>query len=85
MSKLQGTGQWPGGTRPTRRHSPETRPAISGQQSLDDLSMHIRQPAIDAIVPEGKLGVIEPELMQNRRMDVVHGRGMVAVERFVTP
>ena len=37
----------------------EAHLAISGEQALDNLAMHIGQPSIDAVVAEGELGVID--------------------------
>ena len=47
--------------------------------------MDIGQAAVDSIVPEGELGVIDAELVKERGVDVVHLGGVGAVERFVAP
>ena len=47
--------------------------------------MHIGQAAVDAVVADGQPSVVDAQLMQDRRVDVVDLRGMVAVQRFVAP
>ena len=47
---------------------------ILRQNLLDDASMHIGQPAINAAMAKGELLMIDAEQMQNGRMEVVARR-----------
>ena len=47
--------------------------------------MHIRQTAVDAVVPHRESGVIDAEQVHHRGMNVVAGCWIGAVERFVAP
>jgi len=47
--------------------------------------MHIREAAIDAVVSEDELGVVDPEEMQDRRVKVIDFRRVLAVARLVAP
>src|SRR5438093_900900 len=49
------------------------------------LPVHVREPAVDAVVAKSKLGVIDAEQPQDRRMHVIDFRRVLAVERLVTP
>ena len=44
------------------------RRKTSGQNVVNHVSMHIRQPEIASLVPESRLFVVNTELMQNRRI-----------------
>jgi hypothetical protein len=50
---------------------------------MDDLTMHVRQPAINAIVTESQLFVVDAEEVKNRRVKVVAGG--LAFDRFPGP
>jgi hypothetical protein len=47
--------------------------------------MHIREAAVDAVVADGELLVIDAEQVHHRGVDVVAGRRIGAVERLVAP
>ncbi|MFT4513432.1 MAG: hypothetical protein ACI89X_001345 [Planctomycetota bacterium] len=47
----------------------------SQQQFLHDATFHIRQPAFQPVVVVGQPFVIEPQQMQDRRVEVVHRNG----------
>ena len=47
--------------------------------------MHIRQPAVDAVVADGEFFVIDAEEVHHGGVDVVAGRRIGAVERLVAP
>ena len=49
------------------------------------MSVDISQTPVDAIVPHGQPLVVDTELLENRCMHVVHGRGVLAIERLVSP
>ena len=53
------------------------------QQFFDDVPMHVGQAAVDAVVAEGELGVVDAEQVQDRGVDVVDLGGCVAVGRLV--
>src|SRR6266480_4408217 len=60
-----------------RRDSPQHLP--------NDLPMHVRQPSINAIVPESEPGMIDSQQVQNGGMNVIDFCGMVPVKLFVAP
>src|SRR5262245_21491429 len=43
----------------------------SGNQLLDDVPVHVSEPAVYAVVPEGQLLVVDAEQMQNGRVQIV--------------
>ena len=47
--------------------------------------MDIGEASIDAVVPEGEPRVVEPELVENRRVDIVNRGRVCAVEGLVAP
>ena len=47
--------------------------------------MHVGQPAVDAVVAPGELGVVDAEEMQHRGVNVVDLRRVAAIERLVAP
>ena len=47
--------------------------------------MHIGQSAVDGVVAEGQFRVVDTEQVQDRRVDVVDLRRVLAVERLVAP
>src|SRR5262245_2296771 len=57
----------------------------SPDQASNNLAVHVGQASIDAVVTEGELGVIDAEQMQDSGVNVVDGRGMAAIGRFVAP
>jgi len=59
--------------------------ALLSDEFLDDVPMHVGEPAVDAIVAECELGVIDPQLAQDRRVNVVNFRGILAIQRLVAP
>ena len=48
----------------------------SGQNLLDDLSMHVRQAVVAALIQEGQSRVIDAQALQDRRVQVVHMHGI---------
>ena len=57
----------------------------SRDQLPDHMAMHIRQAAVDAVVADGELFMINAEQVHQRGVDVVAGRRVGAVERLVAP
>ncbi len=49
------------------------------------MSVHIGQSTIDAVVADGKPLMIDAQQLQDRGVDVVDLRGVVAIQRFVAP
>ena len=47
--------------------------------------MNVCQAAVDTIAAEGELGMIDAELVENRCMNVVNGRGMATIQGLVSP
>ncbi len=47
--------------------------------------MHVGQTAVDAIVAEGQPRVVDAQQVQDRGVDVVHQRGVSAIERLIAP
>src|SRR5262245_41836041 len=47
------------------------------------MPVHIRQPAVDAVVAHGEFGMVNSEQMQNRGVDVINFGRMFAVGRLV--
>ena len=47
--------------------------------------MDVGQAAVDTVVTERQLRVVDPEEVQDRGVDVIDRRRMVAVERLVAP
>ncbi len=48
------------------------------------MPVNIREAAVEAVVADGELLVLNAEEMQHRRMDVVANRRIGAVERLAT-
>jgi hypothetical protein len=46
---------------------------VSGQNTLNRVSMHIGKPALDTIMVEGQAFMIHPEEMKDRGMKIVPG------------
>ena len=38
---------------------------------MNDLAVHVRQAAVDAVVPEGQPRVVDAQQMQDRRVQIV--------------
>src|SRR6187401_3507073 len=55
----------------------QPRPSASGQNPLHDLSMHIRQPVLPALETIGEPLVVDAELMQDRRLQIVDVNGVL--------
>ncbi len=49
------------------------------------MPVHVRQPPVDAVVWDGEALVVDAQKMEHGGVDVVDLRGVVAVDRFVTP
>lgn len=47
--------------------------------------MHIGEAAVDAVVPQGELGVVDAELVKHGRVNVINAGGIRAVLRTETP
>ncbi len=52
---------------------------------MNDVPMHIRQAAIDAVMADGELRMIDSQLTQDRGMDVINLSRVFTVQRFVAP
>lgn len=55
------------------------------QDLLDHVPVHVRQPAVDAVLPHRQFLVIDAQQVQHRRVDVVDERRVVAIQRLVAP
>ena len=49
------------------------------------MSVDVGQAAVDAVVSDGQLRVVDSQLVQSRRVDVIDLRGIVTIQWFVTP
>ncbi len=47
--------------------------------------MNVSQASVDSVISNRQLRVIQSELMQNRRMDIVHLSRSIAFQRLVSP
>ena len=47
--------------------------------------MDIGQPSVDPVVTHGQATMIDPQLVQDRGVDIVNLRRVFAVQRLVTP
>src|SRR5262245_14964921 len=54
----------------------------SGQQLLDHVPVYVREPAVDAVVTHRQPLVVDPQEVQDGRVDVVHLRRLLAVLRL---
>ena len=52
---------------------------------MQNVPMHVGQTAVDAVVADGEARVIDPHQVQERGMDVINLRGLIAVERAKPP
>jgi hypothetical protein len=50
---------------------PVAQAGFSGQDRLDHRAVHVGEPALDAVVVEREPGVVEPEEVQDRGVEVV--------------
>ena len=57
----------------------------SGQDRTDYLAVDVREAAVHTVVTEGQSGVVDPEEVQEGRVDVVDFGDMGTVCRFVAP
>ena len=57
----------------------------SSDDLLNNMSVHVGQTSIDAVVPNGQTLVVDAKQMQDRRMDVIDLRGILTIERFIAP
>src|SRR5688572_33224295 len=57
----------------------------SGQHFFDHVAMDVSQPAVDTVVAEDELFVIDAEQAQDRGVHVIDFRGVLAIERLVAP
>jgi len=53
------------------------------QDILDHVPMHIGQPAVDAVVADGELGVVDSQEVQDGGVDIVDLGRVLAAERLV--
>lgn len=60
-------------------------PNPASNQFIDDLSMNVRQTAVNSIVTDRQPFVIDPQLMQNRGMNVIDLGGLGTVQGLVSP
>ena len=49
------------------------------------MTMHIGQSSINPVVPHRQSRVVDTQLIQQRRMNIVNLCGIIAVQRFVAP
>ena len=52
---------------------------------VNDVPVDVRQAAIDAVVPECQLRVIDSQQMQHRGVHVIHECRIGSVQRFIAP
>src|SRR5687767_14098674 len=67
---------------------PPTAPGenfCSAEQLADHMAMHVRQAPIDAVMAKDELRVIDPEQVQNGRVDIVNLCRIFSVHWLVTP
>ena len=49
------------------------------------MAVDVGEPAVDAVVPYGELGVVDAQQVKNRGVHVVDQGGVLAVQRLVAP
>ena len=59
--------------------------AFSGEDVPNHMAVNIRKPAVNSVVANGQLLMVDTQEMQNRRMDVINLRRVGAVKRLVAP
>ena len=55
-----------------RKAEPRQLRAVSGDQILKQMTVHIGEPAVGAVVAHGERGVIDAQLMKHRGVHILH-------------
>ena len=64
---------------------PPRRSTFLRDNFVDHMPMHVGEAAVDAVVADGELRVVDAQQVQDGGVDVVDLGGVFAVERFVAP